>query len=308
MTIILNRPDGHIPINTQEDFSRFLAETNGMHDAHLLSSEYRTHVRANHDTVVCYGEGESLVLRYMVTSMYDLSIVELTFLGVSKWAIPNEELFGLSVHFNSRFVTVLDGPVTLIAEDSVPNNITHVTARKMYWRITSRPGLNLQRGGTKDAFWYVIPDLWLPMDKNLEDYTKIVEELAATVTNAKLYHTGSPRLIPCADASFTTNHIHSFRSEKTVCAQEGKAFCWYELSNREALKEAVSRLDHGNTLWGNMIAICDDEGVIFTVELIEKGCFNMVICSRRGNIPKNTFCHGKYLIEPYSGGGMDELS
>ncbi len=308
MTINLNCANGHIPIDTQEDFSRFLDETNGMHDAYLLSSEYHTHVRANHDIIVSSTEGESLVLRYQVTSMSDLAIVELTFLGVSKWTIPNEELFGLSVHFNSRFVTVLDGSVTLIAEDSVPNNITHVTARKMYWRITSRPGLNLQRGGTKDAFWYVIPDLWLPMDKNLEDYTKIVEELAATVPNAKLYHTGSPQLLHCADAAFITDHIHSFRSEKTVFAEEGKAFCWYKLSDCEALKTAVSRLDHGTLLSGNMIAICDDKGVVFTVELIERGYFNMVICSHRGKLEQFSFCGGKYHIEPYSGGGMDELS
>lgn len=303
MNIRLNCQDGHIPIETMEDFNHFLDETNGMHDAYLLSSEYRTHVRANHDTVFCYGEGESLVLRYMVTSMFDLSIVELTFLDVSKWIIPNEELFGLSVSFNTQYVTVLDGPVTLISENGVPDNITHVTARKMYWRITDRPGLNLQRGGTKDAFWYVIPNLWLPMNERLEDYTRIVEELAETATNAKLYHTDLSQIIPCCDADFTTEQIYSFCSDKPVFAEEGKAFYWHELKDREALKNAISRLDHGN-----MIAICDNEGMVFTVELIERGYFNMVICGHRGRIPICSFCHGKFYAEPYSGGGMDELS
>lgn len=308
MTINLNCIDGHIPVETAEDFSRFLDETNGMHDAYLLSSEYHTHVRANHGTVVRHDEGESLTLRYQVTSASELPIVELTFLGVSKWKVSNEDLFGLSVSFNAHFVTVLDGPVTLIAEDNVPDNVTHVTARKMYWRIVDRPGLHLQRGGTKDAVWYVIPDIWLPMNKNLDDYTQIVEELASTVPNAKFYHTQSSHFFSCDDAAFTTEHIHSFRSEETVYADAGKAFCWYELSTHEALKEAMSRLEHGNLYSGNMIAICDNDGVVFTVELIERGHYNLIICSRRGKISRFDFCDGKFYSEPYSGGGIDELS
>ncbi len=306
MTINLNCKDGHIPIKTSEDFSRFLDETNGMHDAYLLSADLRTHVRANRHTVVSSTEGESLVLLYQVTSMSDLSIVELTFLGVSEWNTPIGDLFGLSASFHSPFISVIDGPVTLLSEDNIPENVMRVTAREMYWRIVSRP--NLQRGGTEDAVWYVIPGLWLPMNQNLEDYTQIIEELASTVPNVKLYHTGSSKHLPCDDADYTTDHIHSFRSEEAVYAEDGKVFCFYELSNGEALKKAVSRLDHGNLQNGNMIAICDDEGVIFTVELIEKGSFNMVICSRRGELNQFSFCGGKFHIEPYSGGGMDELS
>ncbi len=146
------------------------------------------------------------------------------------------------------------------------------------------------------------------MNENLEDYTRIVEELVATVPNAKLYHIGKPKPIPCTDASFTTDHIHSFRSPSTVYTMDGTVFCWYLLPDRNALKDAVSRLDQGTPLSGNMIAVCDDAGVVFTVELIESGSFNMVICSRRGYIPTDGFCGGKYYVEPYSGGGMEELS
>lgn len=308
MMIKLNCIDGHIPIETPENFQRFLDETNGMHDAYLLSSEYHTHVRATHGTVVSSTEGESLVLRYQVTSMTDLSIVELCFLGVSKWNAPIGDLFELSVSFHHPFITVIDGPITLLSEDNISDNVMRVTARKMYWRIVSRPGLNLQRGGTKDAVWYVIPNLWLPMNQNLEDYTQIIEELAATVPNAKLYHMNSSQTHPCTEGDFITDRIHSFRSDKTVYAEEGKAFCWNKLSNHESLKEAVSRLDHGTLQSGNMIAICDDKDVVFTVELIEKGCFNMVICSRKGKLNQFSFCGGKFYTEPYSGGGMDELS
>ncbi len=308
MMIKLNCTDGHIPIETSEDFQRFLDETNGMHDAYLLSAEYHAHVRANHHTVVLYGEGESLILRYQVTSASDLPIVELTFLDVSEWNAPSGDLFGLSVSFHHPLITVLDGSITLLSDDNIADNVMRVTARKMYWRIVSRPGLNLQRGGTKDAVWYVIPNLWLPMNQNLEDYTQIIEELAATVPNAKLYYMDSSQPFSFTEADFITDHIHSFRSEKTVYAEDGKAFCFHELRDREALKEAVSRLDHGTLQRGNMIAICDDKDVVFTVELIEKGCFNMVICSHRGKLNRFSFCGDKFHTEPYSGGGMDELS
>ena len=169
----------------------------------------------------------------------------------------------------------------------------------MYWRIVDRPGDHLQRGGTEDAVWYVIPGLWLPF----EGYAQIIEELAATVPGAKLYHTGSPKPLPCDDAAFTTDHIHSFRAEEATYAENGKAFCWYELSDNESLKEAVSMLDDGM-----IISIFDNNGVVFTVEMFEWGSFNMVICSRRGIIPRDGFCRGKYHAEPYSGGGMEELS
>ena len=46
MTINIGCPGGHIPVETLEDVHRFLDETNGMHDAYLLSADYRTHVRA----------------------------------------------------------------------------------------------------------------------------------------------------------------------------------------------------------------------------------------------------------------------
>jgi len=301
--IHLNCPGGHIPLKTPEDVRRLIDETNGLHDAYLLSADYRTHVRSNHRITASSCEGESLVLRYQVTSMHDLPVVELTFLGVSEWKTPNGELLCISVSFDTDFVT--------FSGDSVISEIppTHVTARKMYWRIVDRPGLRLQRGGTKDAVWYVIPGLWLPMHENSEDYTQIIEELASAVENAELYHTDyRVQSLPCDDAAFTTDHIHSFRSEETVYAGDTTAFCWYPLPNREALKKAVETLDHGTLRNGNMIAVCDGDGVVFTVELIESGSFNMVICSRRGEIPKNSFCRGKYHTEPYSGGGMEELS
>lgn len=299
MTINIGCPGGHIPVETLEDVRRFLDETNGMHDAYLLSADYRTHVRANHHTVVCSTVGESLVLRYQVTSLCDLPIVELTFLDISEWNTPNTELFGLTVSFDGSCVTCFGGVTYETAS-------TRVKARKLYWRIVDRP--NLQRGGTKDAVWYVIPGLWLPMNERLEDYTRIVEELAETVPHAKLYYTEASRFLPCDDAAFTTDHIHSFRSPSTVHTMDGTAFCWYALPDRDALKDAVSRLDHGNPLSGNMIALCDDDGTVFTVELIERGYFNMVICSRRGRIPRDSFCGGKFYTEPYSGGGMEELS
>jgi hypothetical protein len=290
MTIDLGCPGGHIPVETLEDVNRLINETNDMHDAYLLSADYRAYVRANNHTVVASTEGESLVLRYQVTSLPDLPVVELTFLNVAEWKVPSSELFSISVSFDAPFVTFFDG--------NTPENATfRVKARKLYWRIVDRP--NLQRGGTKDAVWYVIPGLWLP----LEGYAPIIEELAATVPNAKLYHTGSPKPIPCGDAAFTTDHVNSFRSEEATYTEDGKAFCWYELSDSEALKEAVSRLDDDK-----IIAIFDDTGIVFTVEMIEWGHFNMVICSPRGRLPIDGFCGGKYYVEPYSGGGMEELS
>ncbi len=300
MTIDLGCPGGHIPVETSEDVSRLINETNGMHDAYLLSADYRAYVRANNHTVVSSTEGESLVLRYQVTSLPDLPVVELTFLNVAEWKVPSSELFSISVSFDAPFVTFFDG--------NTPENATfRVKARKLYWRIVDRP--NLQRGGTKDAVWYVIPNLCLPMNEHLKDYTEIIEDLVHTVPNAKLYHhTGDMRPLPNKEASCTTKYIHSFRTENTTYAGGNSAFCWYLLPNRNALAEAVSRLDHGTPLSGNMIVICDDNGVVFTVELIERGCYNMVICSRRGRLPINGFCGGRYYVEPYSGGGMEELS
>lgn len=302
MTINIGCPGGHIPLSTPEDFKEFLNQTNGMHDAYLLSADYRAHVRANPFEVVASAEGESLVLRYQVTSMLDLPIVELTFLNVAEWKAPNGELFGSMISFEEPFVIFYDG-------NTPENAATCVKARRLFWRIIDRPGNHLQRGGTEDAVWYVIPGLWLPMYENLENYTQIIEELSSTVEGAKLYHTRCRvRPLPCADAAFTTDHIHSFRAEDTTYAGGGSAFCWYELNDREALKNAVSTLDHEIPLCGNMIAICDDEGMVFTVELIEWGSFNMVICSRRGYLAADGFCGGKYYVEPYSGGGMEELS
>jgi len=301
--IQLNCPGGHIPVETPEDVRRLIDETNDMHDAYLLSIHYRTHVRANHHVTASYCEGESLVLRYLVTSLLDLPIVELTFLGVSEWKAPDGVLFGIQTSFDTSFVT-------FFADSETPENApTRVISRKMYWRIVDRPGLHLQRGGTRDAVWYVIPGLWLPMNENLEDYTQIVEELASTVEGAKLYHTDyRVQPLPCDDAAFTTDHIHSFRSEETVFAGEGSVFCWYELQGREDLKKCIETLDHGTSLNGNMIAVCDDDGVVFTVELIESGYFNMVICSSRGILQTHFFGGGKYHAEPYSGGGREELS
>jgi len=303
MKIELNCPGGHIPVETPEDVNRLLHETNGMHDARLLSVEYHAHVRANHDLVTSSSEGASLVLRYQVTFTLELPIIELTFLGVSEWKVRDGDLFGILVNFATSFVTFFADSEIL---DNAP---TRVTARKMYWRIVDQPGLRLQRGGTRDAVWYVIPGLWIPMHENLEDYTQIVEELASTVEGAKLYHTDyRVQPLPCDDAAFTTDHIHSFRSEETVFAGEGSVFCWYELQGREDLKKYIETLDHGTSLNGNMIAVCDDDGVVFTVELIESGYFNMVICSRRGILQTHVFGGGKYHAEPYSGGGMKELS
>jgi len=292
MTINIGCPGGHIPLSTPEDFKEFLSQTNGMHDAYLLSADYRAHVRANPFEVVASAEGESLVLRYQVTSMLDLPIVELTFLNVAEWKAPNGELFGSMISFEEPFVIFYDG-------NTPENAATCVKARRLFWRIIDRPGNHLQRGGTEDAVWYVIPGLRLP----LECYAQIIEELAAIVPNAKLYHTGKPKPIPCTDAAFTTDHVNSFRSEESTYAEDGKAFCWYELSDSKALKEAVSMLDDDK-----IIAIFDDTDIVFTVELIERGSFNMVICSRRGRIPRDSFCDGKFHTEPYSGGGMEELS
>ena len=70
-------------------------------------------------------------------------------------------------------------------------------------------------------------------------------------------------------------------------------------------------LENGSVLIGDdgkIIAIFDDTGIVFTVEMIEWGHFNMVICSPRGRLPIDGFCGGKYYVEPYSGGGMEELS
>ena len=292
MTIDIGCPGGHIPLSTPEDFKEFLSQTNGMHDAYLLLADYRAHVRANPFDVVASAEGESLVLRYQVTSMLDLPIVELTFLNVAEWKAPNGELFDSMISFEEPFIIFYDG-------NTPKNAATCVKARRLFWRIIDRPGNHLQRGGTEDAVWYVIPGLWLP----LERYAQIIEELAATVPNAKLYHTGKPKPIPCADAAFTTDHVNSFRSEKATYAEDGKAFCWYELSDSESLKEAVSRLDDDK-----IIAVFDDTDIVFTVEMIEWGSFNMVICSRRGYLAADGFCGGKYYVEPYSGGGMEELS
>ena len=70
MTINIGCPGGHIPLSTPEDFKEFLSQTNGMHDAYLLSADYRAHVRANSFEVVASSEGESLVLRYPITEEF----------------------------------------------------------------------------------------------------------------------------------------------------------------------------------------------------------------------------------------------
>ena len=104
----------------------------------------RAYVRVNRHTVVQSTEGESLVLRYQVTSLPDLPIVELTFLNVAEWKVPNGELFGSMISFELPFVTLFEG--------NIPENAKAlVKARNLYWRIVDRPGNRLQRGGTKDA-------------------------------------------------------------------------------------------------------------------------------------------------------------
>ena len=45
MTIHIGCPGGHIPLSTPEDVKEFLSQTNGMHDAYLLSARQPSYRR-----------------------------------------------------------------------------------------------------------------------------------------------------------------------------------------------------------------------------------------------------------------------
>lgn len=295
-----HRLKGNVIANA-EDVERFLKETNCLHDADLIGIDYRPHIRSNCNLTSFSSDGSYLILRYFVTSLSDLSVVELKFDKVWQWQIKWQINQGEALMCN-----ITTGGKTITFSDSCG---TEVAAQSMMWEIVDRPGLRLQRGGTKDAVWYTAPFLAYPNDPEAAgDLADILFEISQSVTNANIYYTRGVAMSPPDDnTAFKTDYVHSFLSEDTIFADENSSFCWYYLPTRDDLKNIIE--SHDVYYEQNYIfAICDDDGFAYTAEIVEWGIFNLVICSNRGDLQKTHFFNHKYHLNPYTGYGLEELA
>lgn len=285
-------------IARKEDEVRFIEETNGLHDAYLIGVDYHPHIRTNCDLTTMSSEGSYLTLRYLVTSLSDLCIVDLKFEGVMNWKISAGEITGYSLSYHGIFIDFSD-----LRADG-----TKLTALAVYWEIVDRPGLRLQRGGTKNSVWYILPHLQCSQVSEIgEDLTKVLLEISKSVENARFYYTDGISQTNLKNSAFTTDRLHSFRFDEVLLAGEDEAFCWYSLHSEDDICEIFSSHSDSLETLSYMVAICDDNGIAFTAELIKRQSYNLIICSNRGDLSGTSFMN-KYYLDPHTGYGLEELS
>ncbi len=295
---------------TNADVDRFRKMFNGLHDAYVIGftcdCPIRTNCRSTHS---CWA-ADTLTIRVQVTSMPEIPVVELTFHNVRDHNLlcGFSEMYGFSFHFTPDCADIL----WTTEPTYEPGKFTPEEMRRFYfieaeragWRLIDLPGLRLNRGGSSEGYWYIMPEVGLPMGEWLERFADGVEILA---DGNEIYAVGESLCLP-EKAAFTTETLPSFRSEQASVRGDGSLYEWYRLNSRDELKNAL--MCSSGT--GFFIAIRDGEGLTFTLELIEKDGFNLVIHDYRDHIHEERLYrpfHDRLdNIYPYSGNGWEELS
>ena len=123
-------------ISDEQDAAAFLSETNGLHDGYIVSVDYQHHGYTWGDPLYIDPEKTKLVLRVMVTSIYD-TLIEMVFEGIKDLQIKDVgyELLDPSISFSK------DGSITWCGDLSTGpdpmRDSSYVVASMMKWRIVS---------------------------------------------------------------------------------------------------------------------------------------------------------------------------
>ena len=123
-------------ISDEQDAAAFLSETKGLHDGYIISVDHQHHGYTWGDPLYIDTEKTKLVLRVMVTSIYD-TLIEMVFESIKDFQIKDAdyELLDSSISFSK------DGYVTwcgdLSTEPDSLRNSNFVISKVMKWRIVS---------------------------------------------------------------------------------------------------------------------------------------------------------------------------
>ncbi|MBR0122681.1 MAG: hypothetical protein IJM12_02405 [Bacteroidales bacterium] len=127
--------DYHI-ISDEIDAAAFLSEANGLHDGYIVSVDYQHHGYTWGNPMYIDPEKTKLVLRVMVTSIYN-TLIEMVFEFIKDFHIKDDE-FGL---LDSSITFSKDGYVTwcgdLTTEPDSLRDSNYVVSKVMKWRIVS---------------------------------------------------------------------------------------------------------------------------------------------------------------------------
>lgn len=127
--------DYHI-ISDEIDAAAFLSEANGLHDGYIVSVDYQHHGYTWGNPMYIDPEKTKLVLRVMVTSIYN-TLIEMVFEFIKDFQIKDDE-FGL---LDSSITFSKDGYVTwcgdLTTEPDSLRDSNYVVSKVMKWRIVS---------------------------------------------------------------------------------------------------------------------------------------------------------------------------
>ena len=307
--------------HTYEDVERFREIFNGLHDAYVIGFTCERPIRTNcHSTHSCWA-ADTLTIRVQVTSMRELPVLELTFSDVRDHNLPCgfSEMFGFSFWFSPEVRKIIwtsepaYEPGKFTPEEMREKFV--VEAARAGWRLIDLPGLRLNRGGSSEGYWYIMPEVGLPMGDWLERFADGVEILAdgneVYVVCDLLREECDPSirsLYPPENVCFTTDTLPSFRSEQASVREDGKPYEWYRIDSREELRNALAY----SSSEGFFIAVRDEDGLTFTLEHIEKNEFNLAIHDYRNQIHEERLYRPFHdildNIYPYSGNGWDELS
>ena len=127
--------DYHI-ISTDKDVAEFLTEVNGLHDGYIVSVDYQHQGYTWGNPMYIDPEKTRLVLRVMVTSIYN-TLIEIVFEGIKDFQIKDVEyeLLDSSISFSK------DGFITwcgdLSTEPDSLRDSNYVIASMMKWRTVS---------------------------------------------------------------------------------------------------------------------------------------------------------------------------
>ncbi len=309
-------------IQTSEEVERFREMFNGLHDAYVIGFTCSRPIRTNcYSTSSCWA-ADTVTIRVQVTSMPEIPVVELTFHNVRDHNLPCgfSDMFGFSFYFapDKEKIIWTNEPAY------EPGKFTPEEMRRFYyieaaragWQLIDLPGLRLNRGGSAEGYWYIMPEVGLPMGDWLERFADGVEILSESYGNEiyvvcdliRGYDEWIDSLYPPENVSFTTDTLPSFRREEASVREDGKPYEWYRINTREELRNALAY----SSPTGFFIAIRDGEGLMFTLEHIEMNEFNLAIHDYRNQIHDERLYRPFHdilgNIDPYSGNGWEELS
>ena len=123
-------------ISDEKAAAAFLAEANGLHDGYIVSVDYQHQGYTWGNPIYIDPEKTKLVLRVMVTSIYN-TLIEIAFEGIKDFQIKDEEygLLDSSISFSKDgYVTWCGG---LSTEPDSLRDSNFVVSKMMKWRIVS---------------------------------------------------------------------------------------------------------------------------------------------------------------------------